>query len=547
MKIYSYMAFALLAVLSWSCVHVGVHGVLSDVENYVDDRPDSALVTLQNLNVNGIDYDRDKALYSLLYSKALDKSYIDVASDSLIYPAYEFYQRKGSAEHRMQMWYYYGRVQFNATEYAYAAISYMKAAELAEKLNDDFMAGLAYRGLSETHKLNFNYTEALQYMNKAYEYFYKSDKKQHADYALYAIANTSMLISDFRMSDSLYAEVYDRALTCGDLNLQRLIVEDYILKYSSLDIPDYAAVISCGEFLRDSLCAALSANAREEYIIALLYSGRGQEAFDLIDSSHSQVDSLVASYNNYKIYKAIGDSEKALASIEETFAENNKLCQAVVRQSVSSIQRDYFQSEYQYQLYKRRVTSVLWILSVVFLALLFVCLCRYFVKRNRSKQEKIDTLLIQIEDLAKEIKDSSTICNEFSNKIQQLYETKFKFIDAIGQKYYSYQGATRDKYILREVNDMIALLADDKELESLEIIVNAYKDNVITLLRQEFPKLKPKDIQFMCYWYAGFSPNTMSLLLDEKIENIYNRKSRMRRRLDESTSTYRVLFLEHLS
>ena len=94
---------------------------------------------------------------------------------------------------------------------------------------------------------------------------------------------------------------------------------------------------------------------------------------------------------------------------------------------------------------------------------------------------------------------------------------------------------------------MITLLADDKELESLEIIVNAYKDNVITLLRQEFPKLKPKDIQFMCYWYAGFSPNTMSLLLDEKIENIYNRKSRMRRRLDESTSTYRVLFLEHLS
>ena len=100
------MAFALMAVLSWSCVHAGVHAVLSDVENYVDDRPDSALVTLQNLNVNDIDYDRDKALYSLLYSKALDKSYIDVASDSLIYPAYEFYQRKGSAEHRMQMWYY---------------------------------------------------------------------------------------------------------------------------------------------------------------------------------------------------------------------------------------------------------------------------------------------------------------------------------------------------------------------------------------------------------------------------------------------------------
>lgn len=540
------MAFALMAVLSWSCVHVGVHGVLSDVENYVDDRPDSALVTLQALNINEIDYDRDKALYSLLYSKALDKSYIDVASDSLIYPAYEFYQRKGSAEHRMQMWYYYGRVQFNATEYAYAAISYMKAAELAEKLNDNFMAGLACRGLSETHKLNFNYTEALQYMNKAYEYFYKSDKKQHADYALFAIANTYMQTSDYRTADSLYSIVYDNALKCREVNLQRLVLEDYIYKYSSQNEPNYDSVISCAEYINDSLHIALSPYAQEEYIIALVNRGRIQEGLKLHAAFDGQTDPLVSYYNNYKIHKAIGDSDKSISFLEQAFMENNKLCQSIVRQSVSSVQRDYFQSEYKYQLYKRRVTSVLWILSVVFLALLLVCLCRYYVKRNRSKQEKIDTLLIQIEDLAKEIKDSSTICNEFSNKIQQLYETKFKFIDAIGQKYYSYQGATRDKYILREVHDMIALLADDKELESLEIIVNAYKDNVIILLRQEFPKLKPKDIQFMCYWYAGFSPNTMSLLLDEKIENIYNRKSRMRRRLDESASTYRVLFLEHL-
>lgn len=546
MKIYPYMAFALLAVLSWSCVHVGVHGVLSDVENYVDDRPDSALVTLQNLNVNDIDYDRDKALYSLLYSKALDKSYIDVASDSLIYPAYEFYQRKGSPKHRMQMWYYYGRVQFNATEYAYAAISYMKAAELAEKLNDDFMAGLAYRGLSETHKLNFNYTEALQYMNKAYDLFCICNKKLHADYALYAIAKTYMQVSDYRMADSLYAIVYENALKCGESNLQRLIVEDHIFKYSSQERPDYDAVISCAEFIDDSLDIAMSAKAREEYIIALFSYGRTQEAFRLKAAIHGQRDSLVSYYNNYRIHKAMGDSKQALTSLEDAFIENNKLCQSIVRQSVSSMQRDYFQSEYNHLLYKRQVAWAFWVISIAFVTMIFVCLCRFYVKRNRRKQEKIDTLLIQIEDLAKEIKDSSTICNEFSNKIQQLYETKFKFIDAIAQKYYSYQGATRDKYILREVNDMIALLADDKELESLEIIVNTYKDNVITLLRQEFPKLKPKDIQFMCYWYAGFSPNTMSLLLDEKIENIYNRKSRMRRRLDESASTYRVLFLEHL-
>lgn len=543
MKSIRLLALAFFVAVVASCMHMDVYRGLCDVESYIDDRPDSALAVLQAMDRSSLGSEKNEALFSLLYSKALDKCYVDVASDSIIAPAHAYYQDNGSDEHQMQMWYYYGRTQFNAGEHASAAISYMKSAELAEDLGDDFMAGLAYRGLGETYKANFNYVEALKYMNEAYDCFNNEHKTLYADYALFFIANTYMLMSDFETADSLYNKVYASALESNSLSLQKLVLEDRIYMYSALPIPEYDEVLYCATYIQDSLRMELSVSAQEDYIIALASLGRKHDAANLRRISSENPDTLIAYYNTYQYNKFVGNYEDALVALERAFLYNNKLSQEIVRQSVSSVQRDYFQKEYQYEQYKRQVVTALWVSICMFLILVLFCLYRYFVKRNKYKQEKIDSLLLRVDDLSRELRESSEVCNEFSYKIQQLYETKFKFIDSIGQKYYSYNGSARDRFILEDVNTMISQLADDKELEALEHILNAYKDNVISLLRIEFPKLKPKDMQFMCYWCAGFSPNTMSLLLDEKIENIYNRKSRMRRRLEESYSQYKDLFL----
>lgn len=544
MKSIRLLALAFFVAVVASCMHMDVYRGLCDVESYIDDRPDSALAVLQAMDRSSLGSEKNEALFSLLYSKALDKCYVDVASDSIIAPAHAYYQDNGSDEHQMQMWYYYGRTLFNAGEHASAAISYMKSAELAEDLGDDFMAGLAYRGLGETYILNFNYVESLRYMDMAYECFRKEGRQLHANYALFAVANTYMLMSDYETADSLYNLVYELALEHDAVALQKLVLEDMMYMYSSIPVPDYDEVLTCAAYIRDSMNMDLSVSAQETYSIALVNRGKFHEVDTYRNGAIiGNVDTLLSYYNNYKFYKAIGESDDALAALENAFLYNNKRSQEIVRQSVSSVQRDYFQKEYQYEQYKRHVVTALWVSICMFLILVLFCLYRYFVKRNKYKQEKIDSLLLRVDDLSRELRESSEVCNEFSYKIQQLYETKFKFIDSIGQKYYSYNGSARDRFILEDVNTMISQLADDKELEALEHILNAYKDNVISLLRIEFPKLKPKDMQFICYWCAGFSPNTMSLLLDEKIENIYNRKSRMRRRLEESNSQYKELFL----
>ena len=58
--------------------------VLVEAETLMDERPDSALTLLKSIpspeQLTGL----AQARYSLLYSQALDKNYIDTANDSLI-------------------------------------------------------------------------------------------------------------------------------------------------------------------------------------------------------------------------------------------------------------------------------------------------------------------------------------------------------------------------------------------------------------------------------------------------------------------------------
>ena len=89
---------------------------LADIESYINDRPDSALVELQGIDTTILRSRRNKAQYSLLHAMALDKCYIDVTSDSIIAPAARYYRHHGSADERMNALLYQAKIHKNRGE-----------------------------------------------------------------------------------------------------------------------------------------------------------------------------------------------------------------------------------------------------------------------------------------------------------------------------------------------------------------------------------------------------------------------------------------------
>ena len=69
------LSFILLCLLAFSCSDPRVSSLLHDVSEFIEDRPDSALLVLESIPGRALNTQGLQARYSLLYAMALDKNY----------------------------------------------------------------------------------------------------------------------------------------------------------------------------------------------------------------------------------------------------------------------------------------------------------------------------------------------------------------------------------------------------------------------------------------------------------------------------------------
>ena len=97
------------------------------------------------------------------------------------------------------------------------------------------------------------------------------------------------------------------------------------------------------------------------------------------------------------------------------------------------------------------------------------------------------------------------------------------------------------------VVDMIDEIRGDKNcIGELEFILNRDLDGLMTALRSE---IKAKEVDYSIYAYSiiGFDATTISNLLDLSVNQVYIRKSRIKRQIENSDSENKTRFLEMLS
>ena len=102
---------------------------MARAEMLMHSNPDSALSVLGEIEAGQLHNRHDIALYSLLYSQALDKNYIDLTSDSTIAPAVDYYTKRENHNRKAQSLYYLGRIHYNAKEIELAAEAFLEAKE----------------------------------------------------------------------------------------------------------------------------------------------------------------------------------------------------------------------------------------------------------------------------------------------------------------------------------------------------------------------------------------------------------------------------------
>ena len=109
---------------------------LTQVESYIEERPDSALTILQGIEISDLRYKEEKAKHALLLSMALDKNVIDKTDFDVLQSAIDYYKDNGTPTDKLRTYYYQGRIYQNKGSEAEAMTCFLKALEEGQDSND---------------------------------------------------------------------------------------------------------------------------------------------------------------------------------------------------------------------------------------------------------------------------------------------------------------------------------------------------------------------------------------------------------------------------
>ena len=105
---------------------------LNIIFDYIQEDPERAYDELSDIKPDALKSNQERGLYSLLFSMAMDKNYVDIKSDSVVNAAVRYYSNHGDNLKKFLSLYYQGRVYENAENYDLALASFIKAQSIAD-------------------------------------------------------------------------------------------------------------------------------------------------------------------------------------------------------------------------------------------------------------------------------------------------------------------------------------------------------------------------------------------------------------------------------
>lgn len=196
----------------------------------------------------------------------------------------------------------------------------------------------------------------------------------------------------------------------------------------------------------------------------------------------------------------------------------------------------YLQKEKEFFLYKERVTRQLHTTIGVIALLVAAGIILWMRQRMRLQTLRNEALMAEASGLKSRIDVSRGDVDRLQSKLHGLLENRFALIDTLCQTYYESQGTkTERKAIIDKVKGEIESVRADS-FSRMEQAVNDCRDNLLLSVKEHYPDIKPEDYRLLVYLASGLSTRTISLLLDESVEVIYKRKSRLKSRVKESVA-----------
>ena len=345
-----YIIVIILVLCLASCCHHSKHReILTQVETFVEENPDSALLVLQSIATDDLFGKEEKAKHALLLSMALDKNDVAETDFEILHPAIDYYKNNGSPTEQMLTLFYQGQIHRINSQYAQALTCFCEAMKIGEDSKHIHIMARVFDAQGDVYRVLTKWDETIKSKLCAADYFSKLNNTDSYVSSLldvfYAYTQKGDSISAGRyhnkcndylkdISSKTLNKYYCYYLYCliatNKLNVIGNTIQEYLSKVpaNNLDYLSLAyAYMALGDInkVADTLSKnelpADKENILRQYAIVAALNAHMQEGRDMLESckeSFIERDSLIYSlYENDIQYMYQKNSAKLQQEREE--------------------------------------------------------------------------------------------------------------------------------------------------------------------------------------------------------------------------------------
>lgn len=542
-----------ILIISWifiliSCNNHSKHWeTITAVETFIEKRPDSALISLQKIDLSELSGKEEKAKYALLYSMALDKNLIDKIDFTVLQPAIDYYDNNGSSTDKLRTFYYQGRIYQNKGNNTLAMKCYVNAISEGNNSDDVLTKARLYVAQSNIYYSLYEWDKVCELNLKAAEYFYQANRISSYVNCLLKSISGFIQAHDFENAET-YLSKCKPFIDTIPTTLLSVYYSEYIiyLTYRGTDeeikniISTYK--VSIPEELIDYATISKAYLKLGEYDNALTAILKVKK-FSNLDSEmryHSILTSIYQSQGNYK---------DALKSCMRFYEVNDSVTLNILKQDTQFIEERY---ALELENIKEKEAKNTVILLSIILGIVLIAVIIYI--RNRLKvrimmqsvaekeTERYKTLYQQIEyekeNLTELLSQEKNMDIDVKNIVTKRIELLNKFFTV-----YITNNSDISCKVYKELDD---LLADkDSFMASTKLAFAGSHPNFIKYLVEH--KLTEREIEYCCLYALGLKGKEVGSYI--KMRSHYNISSDIREKLglDESDTNLGIYIRKLLS
>lgn len=452
----------------------------------LQERPDSALILLDRCDRSQLSL-ADLARYSLLYTWAQDKSGVDVTSDSLIRLAYDHYGQMPEDSLYARCLYYMGKYYLLNDSSKAAEDCLKRAAAAARKQRDYYTEYLALSRLGKS-VLSTDASLSASYIRQALEACSNNGERNTINHG-FLLLNLGEAYTLFPQPDSALIPI-SKALQIGreqnSSSLVRNALQDLAVFYSRKG--DYAKALdyskqawNCSPYHPESLVLNLA------YSYAMADSM--EQANSLLASVAEQGDQK-SKYIAYKnLFRNSVPQGPARAYADSAF-ENLERIAADIRETKSQYYRES-RELYEHNLQQKSRAAVRTVLMSAALAVAVAIAIGLFIiyRLHRSFAQKKYEMQKQLseQELEKKQLQIDTVRNYLISKLTFMVE----FNNSQGEKFIN---------------------LTEEHWQEIETFLDGTDNLFVKRLREKYPQLREKDIQFCMLVRLGISTRILSCI-----------------------------------